>query len=103
MVSSGSVVDPLTRRCLDAQVSARLGEREFDPLLADVQGDDVFGLDGGAGTEKDSRIALSVGAVNKDDMTKLHSGLIVSTQAMAPTTSTCSRPTRRSLVSSPPA
>lgn len=60
--------------CLDAQMSARFGERDLDLPSADVQGDDVGGLEGDVGTEEGLRIALCIGVANQDPSDRQHRG-----------------------------
>ena len=62
--SSDSVVGPLAL-CLDAQVSARFGERDLDLPSADVQRDDVGGFEGDIGTEEGLRLALCCAATTR--------------------------------------
>ena len=69
--SSDSFVRPLALR-LDAQMSARFGERDLDLPPADVQGDDVSRLDGDVGAEEGLWITPGVGVTNQDPSDRQH-------------------------------
>ena len=52
--------------CLDTQVSSGFGKGDLDLPSADVEGDDVGGLEGDVGTEECLRVALAVRVSNQD-------------------------------------